>query len=69
MPDHGSLTKEFPLASVEQTIDAITPGMRYHDLLQYARANTQSDIPGLISKRFLLIDGSKRIVYDEFWLL
>ena len=40
--------------------------MRYSDLLRFARANTQSDIPGLIRKRFLLVRGSGRIIYDEF---
>ncbi len=69
MADYASLTKEFPLASVERTINAITPNMRYSDLLRFARANTQSDIPGLIRKRFLLIDDSGRIVYDEFLAL
>jgi hypothetical protein len=69
MPDYGSLTKEFPLANVERTINAITPNMRYSDLRQFARANTQSDIPGLLKQRFLLIDRSNRIVYDEFLAL
>jgi hypothetical protein len=69
MPDYGSLTKEFPLASVEQTISAIDPGMHYRDLLQYARANGVKDIPGLARKRFISVDHSGRVVYDEFLAL
>jgi hypothetical protein len=65
-PDYGSLTKELPLATIEKTISAITPGMNYRDLLRFAENSTQSAAPGLIKKRFLVVDASGRIVYDEF---
>lgn len=64
--EYSSLTKEFPLAKTEETIGAIVPGMSYADLLAYATQNTISAIPGLLRKRFLLVDGSDRVVYDEF---
>ncbi|MEX0809825.1 MAG: hypothetical protein WD044_13955 [Dongiaceae bacterium] len=63
---YGSLTKEFPLDKVHKTISAITPGMNYQDLLEFARNNTEPAIPGLLKKRWLLIDHHDRIVYDEF---
>ena len=67
--DYGSLTKEFPLSSVDKTIEAITPGMRYSDLLRYAKKETESSVPGLIRKRFLSVDDPDRIIYDEFLAL
>ena len=67
--EHSSLTKEFPLANVERTIEAIRPGMNYGELRKFARQNTSADIPGLLRKRFLLIDKSNRVVYDEFLAL
>lgn len=66
MPDYGSLTKEVPLIRVEETISAITPNMSYSELLRFAKTNTHGDILGLIVKRFLLLDPSRRIIYDEF---
>src|SRR5581483_7027560 len=62
----GSLTKEPPLAKLDDTIRAIRPGMRYADLLAFAATDTHPDAPGLIAKRFLLLDASDRIVYDRF---
>src|SRR5262249_27848332 len=62
----GSLTKEVPLKKVDQTITAITPGMNYKALLEFARNNTNGNAPGLLSKRFLLIRQDGRIIYDEF---
>lgn len=64
--DQGSLTKEPPLATHDATIRAIKPGMRYGDLLSYARANTHRDAPGLISKRYLLVSQDGTITYDHF---
>ncbi len=63
--DHSSLTKEFPLAKIDATIEAITPGMRFDTLRTFARTHTHPDAPGLIRKRFLLMDG-ERIAYDAF---
>jgi hypothetical protein len=61
----GSLTKEFPITSLDQTIQAITPGMAYDDLRQYAREHTNASIPSVLKNRFLLVlDG--QVVYDEF---
>jgi hypothetical protein len=64
--DFSSLTKEPPLAKLDATIRAISPGMSYQSLLSYARANTHRDAPGLISKRFLLLNPDGTIAYDHF---
>lgn len=40
--------------------------MSYPALLSYARANTHKDAPGLISKRFLLMNRDDTIAYDHF---
>lgn len=66
--DRGSLTKEPPLAKVDATIRAITPGMSYERLLQLARtdASMHRDAPGLLRQRFLLLDENDNIVYDRF---
>ena len=62
----GSLTKEPPLEKLDETIRAISPGMAYADLLIFARQNTHRDAPGLLRKRFLLIDSHDKIRYDRF---
>jgi hypothetical protein len=62
----GSLTKEPPLAKLDATMRAISPGMRYNELLEYAGKNTHPDAPGLVAKRFLLLDPNGAIVYDRF---
>ncbi len=64
----GSLTKEPPLSTLDATILAAEPGMNYADLLAFARTDgsTHKDAPGLISKRFLLIDSAGIIAYDYF---
>jgi hypothetical protein len=61
----GSLTKEFPLANIDRTIQAITPGMGFEDLRVWAEANTNGAIPPLLRNRFLLVR-DHRVVYDEF---
>lgn len=64
----GSLTKEPPLSTLDATLQAAKPGMNYADLLAFARADgsTHKDAPGLISKRFLLVDSTGKIAYDYF---
>jgi hypothetical protein len=63
----GSLTKEPPLEKLDATIQAIRPGMRYDALLDFAAGNTHPTAPGLIAKRFLLLDETgTTIVYDRF---
>lgn len=64
--DFGSLTKEPPLGKLDQTLAAIAPGMPYAKLLSFARRHTHRDAPGLLRKRFLLVDASDVIVYDRF---
>lgn len=64
--DFGSLTKEPPLETLDRTVEAITPGMSYSQLLKYASAHTHRDAPGLVRKRFLLVDSSEIITYDRF---
>jgi hypothetical protein len=64
--DRGSLTKEVPLSTIDQTLIAITPGMPFDDLRAYARKNTHADAPGLVRKRFILVDETERITHDEF---
>jgi hypothetical protein len=64
--DFGSLTKEPPLAALDATIRSITPGMSYNELLAYARKYTHRDAPGLIGKRFLLVERNGAISYDHF---
>jgi len=62
----GSLTKEPPLSKLDETIRAVRPGMSYGQLLEYAAANTLAVIPGLLIKRFLLLDDNENVVYDRF---
>jgi len=64
--DYGSLTKEPPLATHDSTIRAIVPGMPYGNLLAYARKHSHRDAPGLISKRYLLVNKDGTIAYDHF---
>jgi hypothetical protein len=67
--DQGSLTKEPPLATQDATIRAIKPSMQYAELVAYARANspiTHADAPGLIAKRYLLLNPDRSIAYDHF---
>lgn len=64
--DLGSLTKEPPLATLDETIRAITPSMGYSALLAYAREHTHKDAPGLIRQRFLLVQKDGTITYDYF---
>lgn len=61
----GSLTKEPPLATLEATLRAIGPGMTYGHLLAHAAKHTHRAVPGLLKKRFLLLDPSDVIVYDR----
>jgi hypothetical protein len=67
MPRHpaGSLTKEFPLASIDQTIQAITPGMTFSQLRAFAATNTNDALGPILRNRFLLVRDDQ-IVYDEF---
>lgn len=62
----GSLTKEFPLRDIENTVTAIRPGMTLDELRQFAKKRTHAAIPGLLAKRFLLIGNGRTIVYDKF---
>lgn len=64
--EFGSLTKEPPLETLDRTITAITPGMRYAELLLFARRFAHRDAPGLVRKRFLLVDPAGTIDYDRF---
>ncbi len=64
--DIGSLTKEPPLEKLDRTIEAISPGMSYSQLLEFARKNTHRDAPGLLRKRFLMVDPQGIIRYDRF---
>jgi len=64
--DVGSLTKEPPLEKLDQTIEAVAPGMSYGQLLDFARRNTHRDAPGLVRKRFLLVESDGLIRYDRF---
>lgn len=69
--DLGSLTKEPPLASLDATIRIAKPGMAYSRLLNLARTNRSAhrDAPGLISRRFILINQDDRISDDYFLAL
>lgn len=64
--DLGSLTKETPLSKLDGTIEAIRPGMQYAALLNFAREHTHNTAPGLIRKRFILVDDDDTIIYDRF---
>lgn len=66
LSERGSLTKEPPLARLDETIQAIQPGMSYNQLLEYAREHTHRDAPGLVRKRFLLLDRDGTLVFDKF---
>jgi len=64
--NYGSLSKEVPLAKIDATIRAITPNMRYSELLRIGRTQTHRDAPGLVRQRFILVDNTGTIVYDRF---
>jgi hypothetical protein len=61
----GSISKEFPIDTIDQTILAIHPGMSYAELRDYARRETNVDIPALLRQRFLLVENNV-ITYDLF---
>lgn len=50
----GSLTKELPLASVDQAISLIADGMRYESFRSLAARRVHKDLPALLAHRFLL---------------
>ena len=66
--EFGSLTKEPPLKTLDSAIRALRPGMSYAALLDFARTDPTShrDAPGLIGKRFLLVNRDSAISYDHF---
>jgi hypothetical protein len=64
--EFGSLTKEPPLATLDDTIRAVTPGMSYSNLLSHASRHTHKDAPGLIVQRYLLLASDNTITYDHF---
>jgi hypothetical protein len=51
---------------MDETISAIRPGMAYRSLIDFARENTFSVIPGMLRKRFIYVDDDDVIVYDRF---
>src|SRR5262245_15753544 len=61
----GSISKEFPIDAIDQTILAIQPGMSYAELRDYAQRETNVDIPGILRQRFLLVENNI-ITYDLF---
>jgi len=63
--DFGSISKEFPFDDACKTLEAITPGMAYADLREFARRHTHPDIPGLLKNRFLFITRDGHILYDH----
>jgi len=63
--DRGSLTKEFPLSQIDETILAIRPGMTYDQVRELAHVQGRSSIPALLDNRFLLF-GDDRVIYDRF---
>lgn len=72
--ERGSLTKEPPLSRIDATAQLIIPGMRYDALLQEARNEAgrqptdrapHSDAPGLLRKRFLIVNAEGEIEYDH----
>jgi len=52
----GSLTKELPLASVDQAISLIADGMRYESFRSLAARRVHKDLPALLAHRFLRVD-------------
>jgi hypothetical protein len=63
---HGSLSKEFPLSQIDQTIQAIQQGWDFDTLRHYAEQSTNGSIPTLLEHQFLLVDRERRIGYDRF---
>ena len=61
----GSISKEFPIDAIDQTILAIQPGISYAELRDYAQRETNVDIPGILRQRFLLVENNI-ITYDLF---
>lgn len=65
MSSQGSLTKEHPLSTLDQTILLIRPGMTYADLRRVAAEASHPDAAAIVANRFLLIKAG-RIAYDGF---
>jgi hypothetical protein len=62
----ASISKEFPLALIDKTIEGIQPDMAYSDLLSFARITTHKDIPGVVRSRWLLLASNNPVAYDHF---
>ena len=56
--EEGSLTREPPLATLDATIGLVGPGMSYDSLLSEARRSNFANVPGLLRRRFLMVDSS-----------
>jgi len=65
LKEHGSLTKELPLARFDEVLLRIEPGMTLEDLRPFAAANRADAVPGLLAKRYLLMAPGNRIVFDR----
>jgi hypothetical protein len=62
----GSISKEFPISTIDQSILAIYPDMSYSELRTYAQHETSVDIPGILRQRFLLVENGI-MTYDLFF--
>jgi hypothetical protein len=65
----GSITKEFPLDTIDATLKAIRPGMTLDELRAYATQHTHKDVPVILGHRFVLVEDTGRISYDLFMSL
>src|SRR5262245_30855095 len=64
--ERGSISKEFSLDLIRQTLLGVQASMTYAQLRGYAGLNTRADIAALLCHRWLLLDSRKTIVYDRF---
>ena len=61
----GSISKEFPIHAIDQTLLAIRRDMPYPELRDYAQHETNINIAAILGQRFLLIKNNI-VTYDLF---
>jgi hypothetical protein len=64
--EFGSLSKEFPLEQIENTLRLARGGMEYAEYRRFAEARTNVELAAITSKRFLLVDHG--IVTRDYFL-
>jgi hypothetical protein len=62
----GSMTKEFPLSTLNRAIEMVTPGMSRDQFREAVGREINRSVPAIVANRFLLVDPQDRISYDHF---